>query len=123
VNPRYGEVYLAVLTAQQIALQSIKPGVIASEVDRAARDSIAAAGYEKYFGHALGHGIGLEVHEAPRISRENRERIEPGMVFTVEPGIYLPGWGGVRIEDMVAVTPRGCAVLTASAKEPGDSLL
>ncbi|MEI6632412.1 MAG: Xaa-Pro peptidase family protein [Chlamydiota bacterium] len=123
VTSRYGEVYRAVLVAQQFALQTIKAGAIVSEVDRAARESIAAAGYGKYFGHALGHGIGLEVHEAPRISRENRERLEPGMVFTVEPGIYIPGWGGVRIEDMVAVTPRGCAVLTASAKEPGDSLL
>lgn len=123
VTARYGELYRVVLEAQRVALEAIKPGVCASDVDRAARDSIDAAGYGEYFGHALGHGVGVEVHEAPRISRENRGRLEAGMVFTVEPGIYIPGWGGVRIEDMAAVTPRGCAVLTASAKEPGDSLL
>lgn len=123
VTTRYREVYGAVLEAQQLALQAVKPGVRACEVDRIARESIAAAGYGRCFGHALGHGIGLEVHEAPRLHRENRERLEAGMVFTIEPGIYLSGWGGVRIEDMVAVTTRGCAVLTTSAREPGDSQL
>lgn len=123
VTARYREVYGAVLDAQRIALQSIKPGVLASDLDGVARESIAAAGYGAHFGHALGHGIGLEVHEAPSIGSRERLRLEPGMVFTVEPGIYLPGWGGVRIEDMAVVTRRGCVVLTASPKGPGESQL
>lgn len=95
----------------------------AGDVDRAARDVIAAAGYAACFGHGLGHGIGLEVHEEPRLGPGVATKLEAGMVFTVEPGIYLPGWGGVRIEDMAAVTSTGCVVLTGSARELGDSVL
>ena len=123
VTARYEGVYRTVLDAQRAALQAIRPGVRAGDVDRAARDVIAAAGYAACFGHGLGHGIGLEVHEEPRLGPGVATKLEAGMVFTVEPGIYLPGWGGVRIEDMAAVTSTGCVVLTGSARELGDSVL
>jgi Xaa-Pro aminopeptidase len=101
-----------VLEAQQRALERIRPGTKARDVDKAARDIIEEAGYGPAFGHGLGHGVGLEVHERPHVSRASRDVIEEGMVFTVEPGIYLPGVGGVRVEDMVLVTNRGAEVLT-----------
>jgi Xaa-Pro aminopeptidase len=101
-----------VLEAQLISLDEIRPGVRASEVDRAARDLIEAAGYGPYFGHSLGHGVGLEVHERPHVGNGSGDVLEEGMIFTVEPGIYLPGIGGVRVEDMVVVTSRGADVLT-----------
>ncbi|NLW94641.1 MAG: aminopeptidase P family protein [Chlamydiae bacterium] len=123
VTARYEGVYRTVLDAQRAALQAIRPGVRAGDVDRAARDVIAAAGHAACFGHSLGHGIGLEVHEEPRLGPGVATKLEAGMVFTVEPGIYLPGWGGVRIEDMAAVTSTGCVVLTGSARELGDSVL
>lgn len=123
VTGRYREVYEAVREAQQLALQLIKPGVAASVVDARARDHISSRGFGRYFDHSLGHGIGLEVHEAPRLNRDSDEILEEGMVCTVEPGIYLTGWGGVRIEDMVLVERGGCRVLTSSAKGIEDSLL
>jgi Xaa-Pro aminopeptidase len=85
-------------------------------VDKAARDSIKKAGYADFFGHGTGHGVGLDVHELPRISRLGRESVKPGMVFTIEPGVYVPGIGGVRIEDMVLVEKNGCRILTALPK-------
>jgi Xaa-Pro aminopeptidase len=97
------EIYQAVLTANRKAVASVKPGVEGRVIDKRARDSIKNAGYEKYFGHGTGHGVGLEVHELPRITWTEKECVCENMVFTIEPGIYIPGLGGVRIEDMIVV--------------------
>ncbi len=110
------EVYTTVLNAQKEALKAIKPGVVCSDVDKIARDYIADAGYGEYFGHGLGHGVGLYIHEEPRFSRTCDVVLEPGMVLSVEPGIYLPGEFGVRIEDLIVVTEDGYENLTASPK-------
>jgi Xaa-Pro aminopeptidase len=111
------DVYALVLRAQLAALAAVRPGPTGREVDAVARDLIAAAGHGDEFGHGLGHGVGLEVHEAPRLSRNSAEaRLEPGNVVTVEPGVYLPGRGGVRIEDLVTVTADGCAVISRTPK-------
>ena len=109
-----------VLRAQEAALAAVRPGVPLADVDRAAREVIRRAGFGRYFGHGTGHGIGLEVHEAPSVTPASTARAEPGMVFTVEPGIYLPGRGGVRIEDMVLVTSRGCRRLTRLPRRAWD---
>ncbi len=114
---RQREVYGAVLDAQSRAIDKIKAGVPAMEVDKAARASIRKAGYGKYFGHATGHGVGLQVHEGPVIGPLSKEVLAEGMVITIEPGIYVPGWGWVRIEDMAVVRSDGCEVLTNSPKE------
>jgi Xaa-Pro aminopeptidase len=106
------KIYQIVKEAHDQAIEKVRPGVPISEVDGAARDHIQNQGYAEYFGHGTGHGIGLAVHEAPVINGENKGLIEEGMVFTIEPGIYIPDWGGVRIEDMVLVTPHGTEVLT-----------
>jgi len=111
------KVYSTVLAAQERAIELIRPGVQASAVDAAARGHIARAGYGKYFGHGLGHGVGLDVHEAPSLAPNSSDVLEEGMVVTVEPGIYIPGWGGVRIEDMVRVTKAGAEVLTKTPKD------
>jgi Xaa-Pro aminopeptidase len=111
-DPRLEDVHAIVLQAQQQAIRAVRPGAVAKEIDAAARSVIAQAGYGCAFGHGLGHGIGLEIHEAPAIRPLSETVLQPGMVFTIEPGIYLPGWGGVRIEDDVLVTPDGCEVLT-----------
>ena len=97
--------------AQKAALQAIRDGVVCREVDMAARRVIREAGYGSYFGHALGHGVGLEVHEDPRLSAKSRRKLRTGMIVTVEPGIYLPEWGGIRLEDMVVVHDDGCEIL------------
>jgi Xaa-Pro aminopeptidase len=110
-------VYRVVLTAQQRAIAAVRPGAGGKDVDAVARGAIAEAGFGDFFGHGLGHGLGLQVHEAPSLRPNSDSVLEPGMVVTVEPGIYLPGWGGVRIEDDVLVTPDGCEVLTSVAKE------
>jgi len=109
-------IYDTVLRANLRAIECVKPGIHARAIDKAARDLIKAAGYGDFFGHGTGHGVGLDVHEQPRISRLGRDHVRTGMVFTIEPGIYLPGLGGVRIEDMVSVTGSGCSVLTALPK-------
>ena len=109
---RLEDVHAVVLRAQEQAIAAIRPGVQAQTVDAAARAVIAEAGFGDYFGHGTGHGLGLQVHEGPAIRPLSETVLEPGMIFTVEPGIYLPGWGGVRLEDDVLVTPQGCEVLS-----------
>jgi Xaa-Pro aminopeptidase len=110
-------VHQAVRDAQQAAIDAVKPGIATTDVDRAARRVLAMHGLGEAFGHGTGHGLGLDVHEDPRVTRPRADMapvpLEPGMVFTIEPGAYLPGWGGVRIEDDVLVTDRGCEVLTS----------
>lgn len=115
---RFRKIYSIVLEAQLAALDAAKAGAIDREVDAVARTIIAAAGYGKRFGHGLGHGVGLQVHEQPRLSPMVKEPrpLVPGHVVTIEPGIYLPGWGGVRIEDLVVITETGARKLTASPK-------
>lgn len=110
------EIFSLVLEANQKAIRAVRPGVSTREVDNVARDHIREAGYGEYFGHGTGHGIGLNVHEIPFVTfRSGTERpIQNGMVFTIEPGIYLPEKGGVRIEDMVWVTETGCETLSSS---------
>ena len=111
MKPKLREIYQVCLDAQQAAIAAIAPGVDLAQVDRVARDWITKAGYGKQFGHSLGHGIGLEVHEQPVLSERAKGVLVPGQIVTVEPGIYLPGLGGVRIEDDVQVTVRGHKVL------------
>lgn len=118
ITPRAREVYELVLQAQRAGIEALGPGKTGKEVDLAARSVIEQAGLGDYFGHGLGHGIGLEVHEpVPRLNRVCDVVLEPGMVTSVEPGVYLPGWGGVRIEDLVLVTDGGCEILTGSPRE------
>ncbi|GAX90897.1 M24 family metallopeptidase [Effusibacillus lacus] len=111
------EIYNIVLEAQMYALEHIKPGMSGKEADALARDIIKEKGYGEHFGHSLGHGLGLYIHEEPRLSTLSSDILQPGMVVTVEPGIYIPGMGGVRIEDDVAITETGLEILTASTKE------
>ncbi len=109
--------YQAVLEAQEKALEAIRPGARCCEVDAAARQHLEALGYGAQFGHGLGHGIGLDVHERPTFDPVCGDRLEPGMVMTVEPGVYFPGEGGVRVEDTVVVTEGGCELLTCAGRE------
>jgi Xaa-Pro aminopeptidase len=109
--------YDAVLEAQLVGIAAIRPGVTAGEVDEAARSALRKAKLDRYFTHSTGHGVGLEIHEPPRLGKKQAERLAPGMVVTIEPGIYLPGKGGIRIEDMVVVTSAGCEVLTPVTKD------
>jgi Xaa-Pro aminopeptidase len=117
ISPKLEKVYRVVLKAQQAAIRSLRPGVRSREVDAVARRVIENAGFGKHFSHGLGHGIGLNIHEAPRLSPAFETELKPGMVVTVEPGIYLEGWGGVRIEDDCLVTRIGAEVLTSVPKE------
>ncbi|MDH3393924.1 MAG: Xaa-Pro peptidase family protein [Desulfobulbaceae bacterium] len=123
VSDELRTIFEAVLEAHDRALQAVAPGVALSELDRLARDHIKACGYGDYFGHGLGHGVGLEIHEAPTVSPRSAAIAEEGMVFTIEPGIYLPGLGGVRIEDIVLVTADGHQTLTKIPKMFRDILL
>ena len=109
--------YNIVLEAQLAAVAAVKPGKTGIEVDKVAREIITQAGYGEQFGHGLGHGVGLAVHEEPRLSPKGETVLQPGMAVTVEPGIYIPDFGGVRIEDLVVVTETGCHILTNSPKE------
>jgi Xaa-Pro aminopeptidase len=116
-GPQLERIYEVVLRARQRALDVVRPGVQGQAVDTAARAVIADAGYGDYFGHGLGHGIGLQVHEGPAVRPHSETVLRPGMVITIEPGIYLPGWGGVRIEDDILVTPDGYEVLSHVPRE------
>ena len=113
----FSDIYAYVYRAQSNALNSVCSGANARDVDRAARVVIESAGYGLQFGHGTGHAVGLEVHENPRLNAESDSRLASGMVITVEPGIYIPGQGGVRIEDLVSVTDDGSEVLTLTSKE------
>ena len=109
--------YESVKEAQEAAIAAVRRGVSVGEVDAAARKVLRKAGLGRYFTHSTGHGVGLEIHEAPRVAAGQKEVLQPGMVITIEPGIYFPGKWGVRIEDMVAVGEGGCEVLTPTSKE------
>jgi len=110
-------VYESVKEAQQAAIAAVRPGISTGEVDAAARKVLRKAGLGRYFTHSTGHGVGLEIHEAPRVASGQKEVLKPGMVITIEPGVYFPGKWGVRIEDMVAVNEAGCEVLTPTSKD------
>ena len=123
ISPKLERVYGVVLKAQQAAIAAIRPGAILKDIDAAARNVIGEAGLGRFFTHGLGHGIGLEIHEAPRLAPNQDRPLKAGMVVTVEPGVYLPQWGGIRIEDDVLVTRTGCEVLTRVPKELGDCVV
>jgi len=109
--------YESVKEAQEAAIAAVRPGISVGDVDAAARKVLRKAGLGRYFTHSTGHGVGLEIHEAPRVAAGQKELLKPGMVITIEPGVYFPGKWGVRIEDMVAVSESGCEVLTPTGKE------
>jgi Xaa-Pro aminopeptidase len=111
------DMYNAVLEAQLAAIASVREGVSTKQVDASARDVLKAVGLDKKFTHSTGHGLGLEIHEAPRVGRKDKTKLKAGMVITIEPGVYVEGVGGVRIEDTVLVTKTGCEVLTPTSKE------
>ncbi len=123
ISPKLRKLYGVVLNAQLAAIAAIRPGVTCEQVDRVARKVISKAGLGRAFGHGLGHGTGLEIHEAPRLAVDQKAKLRPGMIVTVEPGVYLPGWGGVRIEDDVLVTRSGHEVLSDVPKELEDCVL
>jgi Xaa-Pro aminopeptidase len=116
VTSTFEAIYRTVLTAQERGIAAIRPGAKAHDVDAEARSVIEEAGFGRFFDHGLGHGLGMDIHEAPRLRKESIDTLESGMVITVEPGVYLPDWGGIRIEDDVLVTPNGCEVLSSVAK-------
>jgi Xaa-Pro aminopeptidase len=123
IPPRIAEIYDVVLQAQLLSIKAIRPGRRVNDVDKVARDYIADAGYAEEFNHSLGHGLGLDIHEPPMVSWRSDEKLKAGMLVTVEPGIYLAGIGGVRIEDDVIVTPKGCRVLTHLSKKMEDAVI
>jgi Xaa-Pro aminopeptidase len=114
---RAQEIHSIVGTAHDLAIRAVRPGISCKDLDEVARSYIRDSGYGEYFGHGLGHGVGLEIHEFPTLSPRSSAVLEEGMVITVEPGIYIPGFGGVRIEDTVVVTGDGCHVLTSADKQ------
>ncbi len=116
--PEYLEAYDLVLRAQQKAIAELRAGLTGKEADALAREVIKAAGRGDEFGHSLGHGVGLDIHEMPSIGQNSSDVLRAGMIVTVEPGVYRPGWGGVRIEDVVLIKPDGVDVLSAAAKQP-----
>jgi Xaa-Pro aminopeptidase len=123
IPSRIAEVYDIVLQAQRRAIRAIRPGLTMRAIDKVARDFITEAGYGEQFNHSLGHGLGLDVHEPPLVSWRSDEKFKAGMLVTVEPGIYLPRVGGVRIEDDVIVTPGGCRVLSRLSRSIEDAVI
>jgi Xaa-Pro aminopeptidase len=116
-SDRGREIHDIVRQAHDRAIAAVRPGISCRDLDAVARDFIRDHGYESYFGHGLGHGVGLEIHEKPVVSPRSDAVVEEGMVFTIEPGIYVPKFGGIRIEDTVAVTADGCVILTQASKD------
>ena len=116
-GPKIRRMYKAVLDSQLTALALLKPGMTCGKLDRVVRDVLRGYGMDKLFMHSTGHGLGLEIHERPRIGRKESVKLEPGMTITIEPGVYEEGTGGVRIEDTVVVTERGCEILTPTKKD------
>ena len=116
-SARMQRLYCAVLEAQLAAIDAVRPGVTTARVDRAARDVLRAYKLDRAFVHSTGHGLGLEIHELPRIGKKDKTRLAAGMAITIEPGVYLEGVGGIRIEDTVVVTATGCEVLTPTSKD------
>ena len=110
-DDKYLQIHRIVRKAQLAGIKAVRAGVSGKEVDSAARKIITETGYGPYFGHGLGHGVGLAVHENPRVSQRARKHLQAGMIVTIEPGIYLPGWGGIRLENMVVVREGGCEEL------------
>jgi len=117
IDGKLRQIFDIVLKAHDLALASVRPGIDIRDLDAVARDYINSQGFGDYFGHGLGHGVGLEIHEFPAVSPRAADKLLEGMVVTIEPGIYLPGTGGVRIEDTVVVTAGGCEVLTSIPKQ------
>ena len=117
ISARARRIYDVVLTAQRDAIEAVKPGMWAKDLDSVARNRIKGEGYGRFFNHSLGHGLGLQVHECPRISSMSKERLVAGSVITIEPGVYIPEFGGVRIEDDILITVQGCTVLTESPRD------
>jgi Xaa-Pro aminopeptidase len=117
ITQKEKDIYAIVLEAQTRAIEKIRPGVSLALIDKTARDVISKHGHGEAFGHSFGHGIGLDVHEIPNVSSKSKERCRKGMVITAEPGIYLPGWGGVRIEDDILITASGCEVLSRLSRK------
>jgi len=117
VDGKLRQIFDIVLEAHDCAIAAVKPGMRACDLDAVARNDIAGKGYGDYFGHGLGHGVGLNVHEFPPLTSKNETCLRAGMVVTIEPGIYLPGVGGVRIEDTIVITETGCECLTSIPKQ------
>ncbi len=116
-DAHYKRAYNAVLEAQLAGIAAVRPGVTAASVDKATRRTLKKHGLEREFVHSTGHGLGLEIHEAPRLGKSDKSKLEPGMTITIEPGVYIEGWGGIRIEDTVLVTASGCEILTPTPKD------
>ncbi len=116
-TPRFKKIYTLVLDAQEKTVTALYAGIRGKTADAIARKHLARAGYKKEFAHSTGHGVGLQIHEAPRLSPLSKDILKTNHVFTVEPGLYFPNWGGVRIEDTILLTPKGSRILTQSSKK------
>ena len=115
-DEKFKKIYNIVLRSQLISIETAKDGMTGEEIDKISRDIISEEGFGEYFGHSLGHGVGLEIHENPGVGPNSKNEITPGMVYTIEPGIYIDGWGGIRIEDMVLMTDNGNKLLSHAEK-------